>query len=567
MRVPILLRAGALELQLSDGQLIAIAAGDVEIWRSVMFLYRDPAWATPRYAVTDVSVDARDESFVVRLQGNCPAVPALRWTTDITGFPDGRVLFVVEAQVRDDLMTSRTGICVLHPASAAGQSVEVELVDGRLSRSRFPQRISPWQPFTQIRALCHRFAPGCWASCRFDGDDFEMEDQRNFSDASYKTYSRSNLMPRPFHLDAGSRVRQSVMLELELERVPRLVRRSPAQPIPVDVSGAAVGRMPALGLWLQPDMAISSVAPDFCHVRLDLRLGSTADVGGALACVMRHSRKNVPLRVDLVLADDDQVEVACRGLSQACTHAAAVVAELGIFPTTERAVRQARAIFPGARIGGGTPFFFTHLNRWVLPPGLDFVSYATCPIVHVADDLSLMQSLATLPEQVRTLRQRTGRLPLQVGPIGIGMSLDPFGVQLPPSDGRPIAMARTDARDAAPFGQAWMLGYLCRMLESGVHSLTLAQGATFDGLRALAGRAGQAPLALRHPQPERLAALALRDGDTCRIWLANLTDQPLAIGLRLPGSRRRQERALAPYALCCDVFSSSHQKGQHVEPG
>lgn len=540
-------------MRLLDGQLSAIAAGGVEIWRSVMFLYRDPAWATPRHAVVDASVDAGDESFVVRLQGYCPAVPCLRWSTDITGHPDGRVLFVVEAQVRDDLMTSRTGICVLHPAAAAGQSVEVEHVDGRLSRSRFPQRISPWQPFTQIRALRHCFAPGCWASCRFDGDDFEMEDQRNFSDASYKTYSRSNLMPRPFRLDAGSWVRQSVMLQLE--RVPRRVRRSPAQPIPVDVCGEAVGRMPALGLWLQPDMAVTLAAPDYWHVRLDLRPGSTADVGDALARLLGHCQRNVPLRVDLVLAGDDHVEVACRGLSQACAQAAAVVAELGIFPTTERAVRQARAFFPGARIGGGTPFFFTHLNRWVLPPGLDFVSYATCPIVHVADDLSVMQSLATLPEQVRTLRQRTGPLPLQVGPIGIGMSLDPFGVHVPPGDGWPIAMARTDARDVAPFGQAWMLGYLCRMLESGVHSLTLAQGVTFDGLCALAGRAGQSPLALRHPQRERLAALALRDGDTCRIWLANLTDQPLSIGLRLPGSRRRLERALAPYALCCDAFT------------
>ena len=36
-----------------------------------------------------------------------------------------------------------------------------------------------------------------------EGDTFEMEDQRNWSDASYKTYVRPLALPWPYVLPAG----------------------------------------------------------------------------------------------------------------------------------------------------------------------------------------------------------------------------------------------------------------------------------------------------------------------------------------------------------------------------
>ena len=547
------LRAGGLDLALQDGRLVDIRHGGVEVWRTVMFLYRDPAWATPRHAVTTRSSDVREDGFALRLAGNCPAVPALRWSTDLQGFADGRIHYSVEVEVGDDLLTSRTGLCVLHPASAAGAALEVEHVDGRVSRSRFPERISPWQPFTQIRALRHRFAPGGWAVCQFDGDDYEMEDQRNFSDASFKTYSRSNFMPRPFRLDAGAVLRRSVTLRLDQR--PRIVRRpAAAVQMKVIVSTDRDGQLPAMRLLASAEkLAASTGAQTPSHLRVDLRRWSPATPQIPLSSTNSFAGTGSPSRLDLLLADDAHAMVACKKLAATCEEHHVTVSELAIFPTSGRAVDAARSCFPDARIGGGTPYFFTHLNRMVLPPRLDFVTYTTCPIIHVADDTSVMQSLSTLTEQVATLRARGVSVPVHVGPIGIGMSLDPFGVDVRQEPGYPVAMASDDPRDHSAFGQAWVLGYLCRMASAGVASVTLTHACVFDALGALVARQGALMRKVRNPDPDRLAVLAVDDGKTCQVWFANLSPATLDIELELPWTTRHQSLRLAPHTWACPV--------------
>lgn len=526
----------------------------VEIWRTVMFLYRDPAWGTPRHAVATRSTDVREDGFALSLTGRCPAVPAIRWSTDLKGFPDGRIQYSVEVEVVDDLLTSRTGLCVLHPASAAGAALEVEHVDGRVSRSRFPERISPWQPFTQIRALRHRFAPGGWAVCQFEGDDYEMEDQRNFSDASFKTYSRSNFMPRPFRLDAGAVFRRSITLRLDQR--PRFLRRAVAvEQMKVTVTTDRDRQLPAMRLLVSADELAESTgtrAPS--HLRVDLRRWSPAAPETPLPSIDSFANTVSPSRLDLLLADDADATVACEKLAAACEEHRLTVSELAIFPTSGRAVEAARSCFPDTRIGGGTPYFFMHLNRMVLPPRLDFVTYTTCPIIHVADDVSVMQSLCTLTEQVATVRARGVSAPVHVGPIGIGMSLDPFGVDVRQEPGYPVAMASDDPRDHSVFGQAWVLGYLCRMASAGVASVTLAHACVFDALGALVARQGSSMRKVRNPDPDRLAVLAVDDGKSGQVWLANLGPTTVEIELEMPGTARHLSLLVAPYTWACSTY-------------
>ena len=75
-----------------------------------------------------------------------------------------------------------------------------------------PELISPDQPAMAIRTLSHEAAPGLSVSCRLEGDIFEMEDQRNWTDASFKTYVRPVALPRPFKVAAGERIVQSVTI-------------------------------------------------------------------------------------------------------------------------------------------------------------------------------------------------------------------------------------------------------------------------------------------------------------------------------------------------------------------
>ncbi len=74
------------------------------------------------------------------------------------------------------------------------------------------------QPFLNIRALTHdvvlQGVPGLKAAVRMEGDTFEMEDHRNWTDASFKTYVRPLARPWPYVLEAGQTVRQQVSLTL-----------------------------------------------------------------------------------------------------------------------------------------------------------------------------------------------------------------------------------------------------------------------------------------------------------------------------------------------------------------
>ena len=82
-----------------------------------------------------------------------------------------------------------------------------------------------------------------------EGDTFEMEDQRNWTDASYKTYVRPLALPWPYTLAAGTRLAQSVSLAFEGSAP---ARQSTADAVSLKL-GKPLGTLPALGLGLDPD--------------------------------------------------------------------------------------------------------------------------------------------------------------------------------------------------------------------------------------------------------------------------------------------------------------------------
>ncbi len=85
-------------------------------------------------------------------------------------------------------------------------------------------------------------------------------------------------------------------------------------------------------------------------------------------------------------------------------------------PPLEEVYAAARQAFPNLPLGGGMFSYFTELNRKRPPVELlDFVTHCTCPIVHDADDRSVMQSLEALPFILRSARAIIGP---RAGPTG-----------------------------------------------------------------------------------------------------------------------------------------------------
>jgi hypothetical protein len=221
-------------------------------------------------------------------------------------------------------------------------------------------------------------------------------------------------------------------------------------------------------------------------------------------------------------------------------------------PPLEALYAAARDAFPGVKLGGGMFSFFTELNRKRPPTQrLDFVMNTTCPIVHAADDRSVMETLEALPFQVSTARTYLGRCAYRVGPSAIGCRDNPHGATFTPNpDNLRVCLAKMDPRMRGLFGAAWTLGYIATFARTGIDALTigaptgplgiihrkadhaqpyydeLAAPAVYPLFHVISGitrGAGAKLVDAASSDSQKVQCLAYRAKDGTTLWMANLT--------------------------------------------
>ncbi|UHD45495.1 hypothetical protein LUX29_21315 [Aureimonas altamirensis] len=586
------LLAGRLSAELVSGGLRDIRYDGHEVLRAIDYVVRDRDWGTYDLTVTGLDVDETQAGFSIRYAARCtaPDGTALHLSARIEGSEIGTLSFTVDATPDGAFETNRTGFCVLHPIEGvAGAPVRVTHTDGATQDAHFPDLIEPWQPFKDIRALDHSPAPGLSASCRMEGDTFEMEDQRAWSDASYKTYVRPLSLPWPYRLAPDMPLRQSVTLTVRRSAgaAPksrpdvvsiRLGERLPTHmpPIGVAVSPGEIGDVHAARdalAELNPQSLLLTYEPGIGHgpaelEQLRMLAEAVPDAERVLEFVVPTAG---PLESTFDMAASAVLE------SGLAPHAVAALADVDrqstppgsewpACPPLEDIYTEARRAFPGVLIGGGMFSYFTELNRKRVPAALlDFVTHATCPIVHAADDRSVMQTLEAIPYITRSTSSFIGTTAYRLGPTTIGMRQNPYGSRtMPNPDGGRIPMAHEDPRGRSAFGAAWLVGYAARLAGTGLRcwtagSLSGPRGAilpdggrtpSFAALKTLASLAGRPRIALESDAPGRVdgfAALGI-DGSTV-LWLANLTAEAQQVAIE------GETATLGPYAFLSRVTS------------
>jgi D-apionolactonase len=586
------LRAGSLSVEFQNGQLRYVRRGDKEVMRAVAFIVRDEVWGTYNAEIAQLEIEEQPSAFRIRYAGHC-ADGAVRYDADITG-TEQELIFAARVTVARNFRTNRTGFVILHPLEGcAGRPVEVEHVDGSREHAEFPHRISAYQPFFAVRALKHEFAPGSFVTARLEGDTFEMEDQRNWSDASFKTYVRPIGLPWPYELAAGQQLEQRVSLTIE-GRPPAEPRAASARETAITLGGSA-GKMPQIGV----EIPAAEAAASRDSLALLQALGPRLIVGEVLRQAGHGRREiaayreiaaacNAGLTLEASLPGTADPPREARELAEECAAAGADIHSLtlwaapdlkGVLPGSAwpvqpplEAIRWAAlTAFPRARIGGGAHGFFTELNRRrPLAHFLDYISFTTTPIVHAADDRSVMETLETLPAIIASATAIAAGKPWRVGPSGIGTRDNPYGAGPTPNPGNGrVCMADMDPRQRGLFGAAWTVGYLAAFATSGAEAIVLGTGTgprgaihrrlaeplpwfdeagggrvypLFHVLAAAAAASGAEVLATTSSAPRQVAALGWRDGKASRLLLANLTPEAQRVslsGVRLSGAECR----------------------------
>ena len=560
---PVSLKAGRLSLELFSGMVRNIRCDGVEVLRGIAFVARDPDWGAMRSGISDPEIHASDSNFTVKFGLAIPDQNrALDARATIRGSADGSLEFSVDGQVLTDLITNRTGFVILHPLEGiAGQSVEVVHCDGTRTHKHIPVNISPGQPIFRISSLTHTLQPGTKATLEMRGADFEMEDHRNWMDASFKTYSGSLLDPWPYTIPAGTRVKQSVTLSMSgPQKMP--ARVDGGEQITVSLGGLA-GHIPDFGTGLpltEPGSVLEHIGllaaavPAYLQGRIDQREIDHRQDATQLAEIA--NRTGIPLRLELILSTRTSARIeaadAARVLTDAGLEPEAIIITqnhhmksfqpgdpLPSGPDYEELATAAREVFPGTLIGGGVVAFFTELNRLPVPEGLfDFVTHSVCPTVHATDDRTVMENLEAMGWIAQSVRQMIGTTPYHLAPSWISTRVNPYGATVFPNpDDERMCLAEADPRERGLFGASWLLGLATTCSNSGLDAVGLA---SLDGLvasepgsrvvpawhvvRGLSARSGHSRIFTDCGTNEtRVSALAIETGHGPELWLANLT--------------------------------------------
>ena len=571
------LRAGAMTVEFDNGQLRYLKINGVEVLRGIGFLVRDENWGTYAPKLGRLKIDQRADGFSLSFRAVCKRTDQeISYVAVIEATGGGDLSFVCTATPKTEFLTARTGFVVLHPLhGVAGFPVEIEHVDGKMVLGRFPELVDPVQPVLDIRALTHELLPGLKATVRMEGDAFEMEDHRNWTDASFKTYVRPLSRPWPYTLAAGKPVTQSITISLS-GAVPAAQGAAASQRVEVTLGEVLASSLPPLGLGMPAEEIehasrqvelLKLAAPRLLICQWDPRRnhGLKELAGYRRLC----EQTGAAAVLEVVVASVDHYAGELQRLAQAVKESGIKLSAIEVCPIgdlksvlpggprppappLENLYLAARTAFPALERGGGMFSFFTELNRKRPPTQLlNFVHNTTCPIVHAADDRSVMETLEALPYQVATARSFIGTTGYRIGPSGIGCRDNPHGAAWTPNpDNVRICLTKLDPRQRGLFAAAWTLGYVATLARSGVERIVLgaptgplgiiyrrdghrqpwydnlstrAVFPVFHVVSGLARGAGQKMVAVTSSDPQRVQCLAYRGARGITLWLANLS--------------------------------------------
>ncbi len=520
---------GDWQLQLRDDDLAQLTFRGREVLRSVRAVVRDRDWATAVWAVEHVSVSGSgatislaSDAFGTRFEGSL----------SITA--DGASLSVSLAVSADrEFWTNRTGLVVLHPARVSGAPLTVTHTSGDVSHIAFPEEISPHQPAFDIRALASE-----GVTVTFEGDRFEMEDQRNWTDASFKTYNRALADPFPYPLE--SPVVQSVTVTVDDAGAPAPHEARPAGEALVLREREAGPIAFSVGASTAPGTGPADPLGHDLLVEVDLGWAGWSSV------IERAAASGLPLDVRLVLPLDDGERAVARAIDALADVPLARIA--AIQPPTHphehmsdaQSTRILRAALGDRNVPviGGTRSHFTELNRGqhLVPDDLDGIAFSTTPMFHTREMLQLEQAIEMQRLVAEQAVRIAGGAPVHVGPVTLRAHLNNVATTDPPrpavtdlSEGYgPELLDADDERQRDPELAAWTIASAAALSVPGVATVSFFEEWGPRGIRSADGS--------DYPVAAALGALAglhgpLVTANTGRVWAIGSAETVLAANL------------------------------------
>jgi D-apionolactonase len=540
-----------------------IRSGREELIRRVGVRVRDRDWGTVPPQIDGLRVEDDGATFDARHERDGID---FAWRARIE-FEPGALVYEMDGCAQADFDYNRIGIVVLHPPEVTAghryraRTAAGETIAGTLSELIGPQLITAGvvQPlFPAFTLIEIEIEPGRFAAFEFEGDVFEMEDQRNWTDGSFKTYSTPVSLPIPRRARAGERVRQQVRAALPRPARPRAAERCAELRV-----GLPLGQpFPPLGIGIDSDghesagaetELIRGLGP--AHLRAELR------GDGWQAALERGFRAasaaGAALELALVLdGDEDSARALLEPVAGALRTPAAPLARVLVTYADQRVTTSvlaelARSLLalPGSvPLVGGPAANFAELNRE--RPGedvaVDGLAYSITPQVHDSDDESIVQTLHAQRDTVETARSFAGARSIHVSPVTLRPRPSPQAEQAVAGRAAGEPPPGADPRQSSRLAAAWTAASAGQLALGGVASATYYEATGWLGvmerssarvypvyhvLRELCAWRSAELLDCRSTDPGRVELVGVTAGSGARLLALNLTPEPLRVSL------------------------------------
>jgi hypothetical protein len=449
---------------------------------------RDKNWNTIAEEVISVDSDIGENFFSINYQTRyTDAGEDIEFTVKgrITGSENSIIKWEFDGTAQSAFKRNRIGFCVLHPASAAGAPCQIVHADGTSEENVFPTLVSPHQPFINLKSIAY-----AGVISEFEGDVFEMEDQRNWTDASFKTYCTPLGLPFPVELACGDSVTQSVTFRVCDQGKTQFVEAAEGPSGRCRISSQAKGAHKLVDLgWIYTgklsDKELNLVKNlPAGHLRLDIKPGTPLDfITKAVSDADQAGKSVIPfLHLDVDTPDSFYLN-AIQSLN--CNRVAFVGQKgLKVVPTEriEPLAAVLRDRYKDITIAAGTDAFFTELNRNRLEPQLaDAFVFSVNPQVHAFDNLSIVETLEGQAAAVKTAIDIFNGKPPWVSPVTLKMRWNPnaTGEEVVLEGKLPSAV---DPRQITPFCACWTLASVGLVSKAGAALATYFELSGWKGL-------------------------------------------------------------------------------------
>ena len=568
-----LISAGRASLMLDGGTVRAFTVGGVDVVQSLGIRFRDTTWNTAENLVRSQSIDEREGRVRIETTGRSLLDDIdCEWTWEVELSAENTLVVALRARALTDFEYARIGhVAMLTPETYIGAECNGRDVAGEHTSFVIPELVAAQvmidgvdhSPFPRVSELTAETSAG-HLKIRSNVTAVEMEDQRNWTDNSFKLYTAGPANVGPLIARKGQVFEERLRFEwIESAERPEGVRAtiesSSNRPIvrfvetdeafpsigttypshPFEIPGASLDDLAGLGLSrlrleLFPDQDPGE------EVRVTQAVGLASSLGASLTVAV-----HIPRRADAVA-------FVTRALERPELRRVEAILPLGDDLITNgehiEAVKRWRDhVEVDCEVLAGSDAHFMELNASAAVPAADGIAWPMSPQMHEQDETTILLNSRGQRASVMTAQDRFGPEKIVISPV----TLRPrFNSEYAKANGHhpgPVP-SETDPRQHSNLAAVWTLASVAHLAPSGADAIDYFELAgpagilTSEGgdtpvsllLRALSKSVDKPVLAGVVEPGFDVAAVGWTDPGADNFVIANLThtEQPVRVVLR-----------------------------------